>query len=83
MGSNYHGYGIEVLKNFFSGRECCRSSRFPRVTMCDFEIRTMADHIHKHTIQVVFHNTHRCSQYEKIKVQDARITPESFQNQTV
>ena len=52
MGSNYHGYGIEVLKNFLSGRECCRSARFPRVTMCDFEIRTMADHIHKHTIQV-------------------------------
>ncbi len=52
MGSNYHGYGIEVLRNLLSGRECCRSSRFPRVTMCDFEIRTMADHIHKHTIQV-------------------------------
>lgn len=40
------------MRNFLSGRECCRSSRFPRVTMCDFEIRTMADHIHKHTIQV-------------------------------
>ncbi|CAF1098788.1 unnamed protein product [Rotaria sordida] len=53
MGSNYHGYGIEVLKNLLSGRECCRSARFPRVTMCDFEIRTMADHIHKHTIQCV------------------------------
>ena len=52
MGSNYHGYGFEVLSNFLSGRECCRSARFPRVTMCDFEIRTMADHIHKHTIQV-------------------------------
>ena len=52
MGANYHGYGIEVMRNFLSGRECCRSSRFPRVTMCDFEIRTMADHIHKHTIQV-------------------------------
>lgn len=52
MGSNYHGYGIEVLNNLLSGRECCRSARFPRVTMCDFEIRTMADHIHKHTIQV-------------------------------
>ena len=52
MGSNYHGYGIEVLRNLLSGRECCRSARFPRVTMCDFEIRTMADHIHKHTIQV-------------------------------
>jgi len=52
MGSNYHGYGLEVLSNFLSGRECCRSARFPRVTMCDFEIRTMADHIHKHTIQV-------------------------------
>jgi innexin len=52
MGSNYHGYGIEVLSNMLSGRECCRSARFPRVTMCDFEIRTMADHIHKHTIQV-------------------------------
>lgn len=52
MGSNYHGYGIEVMKNLMSGRECCRSARFPRVTMCDFEIRTMADHIHKHTIQV-------------------------------
>ncbi|CAM4866003.1 unnamed protein product [Rotaria socialis] len=53
MGSNYHGYGIEVLRNLLSGRECCRSARFPRVTMCDFEIRTMADHIHKHTIQCV------------------------------
>ena len=53
MGSNYHGYGIEVMKNLMSGRECCRSARFPRVTMCDFEIRTMADHIHKHTIQVI------------------------------
>lgn len=52
MGSNYHAYGIEVLRNLLSGRECCRSARFPRVTMCDFEIRTMADHIHKHTIQV-------------------------------
>ncbi|CAF0885439.1 unnamed protein product [Didymodactylos carnosus] len=53
MGSNFHGYGIEVMKNLLSGKECCRSARFPRVTMCDFEIRTMADHIHKHTIQCV------------------------------
>ena len=57
MGSNYHGYGIEVLRNLLSGRECCRSARFPRVTMCDFEIRTMADHIHKHTIQVKRENS--------------------------
>ena len=50
--SNYHLYGIHVLLKLFTGRDWSSSERFPRVTMCDFQIRQQRN-VHRYTLQCV------------------------------
>lgn len=52
LGTDYHLYGIDILKDLFTGKEWAASPRFPRVTLCDFTIRQMGN-LHRHTVQCV------------------------------
>jgi len=51
MNNSFTLYGIEVLRDFVSGKDFWESPRFPRVTMCDFTIRTLGENNHRNTIQ--------------------------------
>ncbi|CAD5113739.1 unnamed protein product [Dimorphilus gyrociliatus] len=52
LGTDYHLYGFEIIRELFYGRDWTASRRFPRVTLCDFEIRQMGN-FHRHTVQCV------------------------------
>lgn len=51
MGPNFNIYGFEVLRDLIKGKDFWESPRFPRVTMCDFVIRTLGENNHRNTIQ--------------------------------
>lgn len=50
LSTDYHLYGIEVLQKMFKGEDWTTSDRFPRITLCDLEIRRVGN-IHRHTVQ--------------------------------
>lgn len=50
--NNYHMYGIQVLMHLFTGHDWSSSERFPRVTMCDFQIRQQTN-VHNYSLQCV------------------------------
>ena len=50
LGSRYHLYGLEVLRNLAKGEDWTTSDRFPRVTLCDFKIRVLG-HVNRYTVQ--------------------------------
>ena len=50
LGKEFHFYGIDVIYRLIHGRDWLSSERFPRVTMCDFEIRHMTQ-IHRYIVQ--------------------------------
>jgi len=52
LGTDYHFYGIEVVRDLITGTEWSAAARFPRVTLCDFQIRQMGS-VHPHTVQCV------------------------------
>ena len=52
LGSDYHMYGAQVLKSLINGEDYGESARFPRITLCDFEVRQLGN-IHRHTVQCV------------------------------
>ena len=52
LGTDYHIYGYEVVKKLLEKEDFSFSARFPRVTLCDFEIRQLGN-IHRHTVQCV------------------------------
>ncbi|KAI0229803.1 Innexin unc-9 [Lamellibrachia satsuma] len=49
---SYQLYGIHVLAKFLRGEDWSSSERFPRVTLCDFEIRQQTN-VHRYTVQCV------------------------------
>lgn len=51
MGPKFNLFGFEVIHNWIRGRDFWESSRFPRVTMCDFSIRNLGENNHRNTIQ--------------------------------
>lgn len=52
LGSDYHLYGFEVLRDLFTGRNLKPSIRFPLTTLCDFQIHAIGN-THNHTVQCV------------------------------
>ena len=52
LGTDYHLYGFDVIKNLIQGVNWKPSRRFPRITLCDFKIRQMGT-VHPHTVQCV------------------------------
>lgn len=52
LGPSYTLWGIGILKDLWNGHEWTESGHFPRVTMCDFNVRILGN-IHRWTIQCV------------------------------
>ncbi|KAK0400618.1 hypothetical protein QR680_015348 [Steinernema hermaphroditum] len=52
LGGNYMNWGWETLQDLYFGKEWVESPIFPRVIMCDFEVRRLAN-IQRHTVQCV------------------------------
>ena len=50
LGTSYHLYGYQVVRNLLRGKDWTTSDRFPRVTLCDFKIRVLG-HVNRYTVQ--------------------------------
>ena len=52
LGNRFRLYGIDVLRRFVDGADWSASERFPRVTMCDFNVRHQTVN-HRYIVQCV------------------------------
>ena len=53
LGTEYHLYGVQFVHDLVAGRwPLSTETRFPRVTLCDFELRRMGSD-HPYTVQCV------------------------------
>ncbi|KAI6229183.1 Innexin [Aphelenchoides besseyi] len=52
LGPEYTFWGYGILNDIWNGREWQESGNFPRVTLCDFNVRVLAN-IHRWTVQCV------------------------------
>ncbi|MFH4979027.1 hypothetical protein AB6A40_005736 [Gnathostoma spinigerum] len=52
LGAEYSLWGFQLIKDLWQGREWIDSGVFPRVTMCDFKVRRLAN-IHRYSVQCV------------------------------
>ena len=50
LGIDYHMYGVQVIRRLLRGEDWTVSERFPRVTLCNFEIRHQA-RVHDYVVQ--------------------------------
>ncbi|XP_023933039.1 innexin unc-9 [Lingula anatina] len=51
LGSAYHLYGFDVISDLTKNLDWTSSGRFPRVTLCDLNIRRLGGNIHRYTVQ--------------------------------
>ena len=51
LDTDFHAYGIDVIQKSFSREEWAPTTRFPRVTFCDFKIRRLGNNIHRYVVQ--------------------------------
>jgi hypothetical protein len=51
LSSKHFIFGVEFIHDLISSKNFWESSRFPRVTMCDFTIRTLGENNQKNSIQ--------------------------------
>jgi len=47
---DYHLYGVQVVERLIRGQDWGYSERFPRVTLCEFEIRHQS-RVHQYVVQ--------------------------------
>ncbi|VDO05672.1 unnamed protein product [Rodentolepis nana] len=52
LGTNYTFYGLDLIRDIAEGYLWEESGNFPRITLCDFEIRKLANS-HRYTVQCV------------------------------
>ena len=52
LGTDYHMFGITVVGALLSGQDWRPTARFPRVTLCDFRVRSLGN-TNQHTVQCV------------------------------
>ncbi|VDK89029.1 unnamed protein product [Onchocerca ochengi] len=52
FGGSYIQWGFQTLKDVIYGKEWMESSIFPRVIMCDFQVRRLGN-VQRHTVQCV------------------------------
>lgn len=52
LGTDFHFYGIDVMRSLAAGHDWTQSPRFPRVTMCDFKVRRLGN-VQRYTVQCV------------------------------
>lgn len=52
LGHQFSMYGIHVAQSLLAGEDWTASPRFPRVTMCDFNVRRLGN-VHRYTVQCV------------------------------
>ena len=52
LGTDYHLYGIHVIKSLILNEDWQAAERFPRETLCDFRVRQLGN-IHRYTVQCV------------------------------
>ena len=52
LGTDYHVYGIDVVRKFVTMDDWTVSERFPRVTLCDFQVRRQTEN-HRYIVQCV------------------------------
>ena len=50
LGFDFHSYGFYVVESMIQGLDWTESPKFPRVTMCDFDIRRLGN-VHRYTVQ--------------------------------
>lgn len=52
LGTDYNLWGFQTMRDLWEGKEWLDSGVFPRVTMCDFKVRRLAN-IHRYSVQCV------------------------------
>ena len=52
LGADYHMFGITVVTALLRGEDWRPTERFPRVTLCDFRVRSLGN-TNQHTVQCV------------------------------
>jgi len=53
IGAGYHLYGVKVVSDLISRKGWEASPFFPRITLCDYQVRRLGQNLHNYTVQCV------------------------------